>query len=56
MKCLTDCDAIVSTALELWPHPDLIKALESLRAQVVLDVAGERLRLLGAVPEPGEPE
>jgi hypothetical protein len=55
MKCLEDIDAIVAIARD-FPYPDLIKPLESLRAQVVLDVAGERLRLLGAVPEPGEPE
>ncbi len=56
MKCLTDIDALVDTARELWPHPDLVKMLEHIRAQIVLDVAGERLRLIGAVAEVGEPE
>ncbi len=55
MKCLQDIDEIVKAATE-WPYPDLLKPLLNLRAQIVLDVAEERLRLTGATPEPGEPE
>lgn len=56
MKCLDDIDTLISRSLELWPHPDLIKALWTLRAQIVLDVAEERLRLTAPPVEVGEPE
>ena len=55
MKCLDDIDAIVLTCWE-FPYPDLMKPMLNLRAQIALDIAAERLRLTGAVTEPGEPE
>lgn len=55
MKCLDDIDALVREAME-FPYPGWIKPLQSLRAQIVLDVAEERLRLTSVPVEVGEPE
>jgi hypothetical protein len=55
MKCLDDIDALVRECQD-FPYPALIKPLLSLRAQIALDVAEERLRLTSVPAEIGEPE
>ena len=45
MKSLDDLDALVALVTE-FPYPALIKPLESLRAQFVIDVAPFRDRLV----------
>jgi len=45
MKSLRDLDELVAYVHE-FPYPDLIKPLESLRAQFALDVAPFRERLV----------
>jgi hypothetical protein len=55
MKCLDDIDALLRECIE-FPYPALIKTVMNIRAQMVLDVAEERLRLTSVPVEVGEPE
>lgn len=55
MKCLEDIDALVATCRE-FPYPDLIKPLESLRAQIAIDVAPYRVLVMSPPLDEIEPE
>jgi hypothetical protein len=59
MKCLDDIDALLRECIE-FPYPALIKPLANLRAQIALDVLGERREAerwkLLAMADVGEPE